>query len=159
MVDKKYEIAMAEVLHYLKGIRKEDIEKIPSKLMDFFKDNSSKDYVCKFDYTKTLNDLELDLKDETRGLIAMICLNYWCETEEKKRNFIKKLNQNEIAYQEELRKKYNPDNIFKNNREESIINNEKHDLIVYNQRNVVEKIFDKIKKYIEKIIPKTKKNN
>ena len=37
----------------------------------------------------------------------MICLNYWCETEEQKNNFIKHLNENEIRYQEELKEKYN----------------------------------------------------
>ena len=53
----------------------------------------------------------------------MICLNYWCESEEQKHNFIKHLNENEIRYQEELREKYNPDNIFKNKKEEIVVEN------------------------------------
>ena len=108
----KYKIAMAELLYYLKGIRKEDIAKIPQKLMVFFLENASKDYKCKFDYNKPLNQLEL--QEETKGLIAMICLNYWCETNEQKKNFIRNLNKNERKYQEQLREKYSPDNIFKN---------------------------------------------
>ena len=43
----------------------------------------------------------------------MICLNYWCETEEQKDAFRELLNKNEKQYQEELRKKYNADDIFK----------------------------------------------
>ena len=70
----KYKIAMAELLYYLKGIRKEDIAKIPQKLMLFFLENASKDYKCKFDYNKSLKQLEL--QEVTKGLIAMICLNY-----------------------------------------------------------------------------------
>ena len=65
---------------------------------------------CDFDYTQPLKDIKL--MDETRGLISMICLNYWCENEEQKNNFIKHLNENEIRHQEELRKKYNIDDIF-----------------------------------------------
>lgn len=113
MVNERYSIAMAETLHYLKGISEEDIKKIPNKFMEFLKLNSSKNYECNFDYTKPLN--ELKLKDETRGLISMICLNYWCETEEQKNNFIKHLNANENKYQEELQKKYSVDNLFENN--------------------------------------------
>ena len=111
MVNERYGIAMAETLHYLKGISQNDIDKIPNDFMTFLKNNASQDYECKFDYTRPLK--ELNLKNETRGLIAMICLNYWCETEEQKNSFREHLNENEKRYQEELRKKYNID-VFKN---------------------------------------------
>jgi len=111
MVNERYEIAMAETLHYLKGISQDDINKIPNEFMTFLKNNASQNYECKFDYTRPLK--ELNLKNETRGLIAMICLNYWCETEEEKNSFRKHLNENEKQYQEELRKKYNMDDVFK----------------------------------------------
>lgn len=114
----KYSNAMAELLHYLKGIEQSDVNKIPNKLMDFFKENASKDYKCDFDYTKPLK--ELKLQDETKGLIAMLCLNYWCETEEQKQQFMAKLNENEKKYQEELREKYNPDNIFRKEEQTSV---------------------------------------
>ena len=104
MVSQRYSIAMAETLHYLKGITQEDINKIPQKFMEFLKNNASKEYNCDFDYTKPLKDIEL--KEETRGLIGMICLNYWCETQEQKNSFLEHLNENEKAYQEKLRKKY-----------------------------------------------------
>ena len=120
MVNERYSIAMAETLHYLKGISEEDLNKIPNKFMEFLKLNSSKDYNCDFDYTKPLN--ELKLKDETRGLIAMICLNYWCEKKKQKNIFIEHLNENENRYQEELRKIYNIDDIF--NQKNSITTNE-----------------------------------
>ncbi len=111
MVNERYGIAIAETLHYLKGINQNDINKIPNKFMNFLKNNAFQDYKCEFDYTRPLN--ELNLKNETRGLIAMICLNYWCETKEQRNLFIEHLNENEKQYQEELRKKYNMDDIFK----------------------------------------------
>ena len=141
----RYSNAMAEVLHYLKGIRQEDIDKIPKKLIEFFKDNSSKDYECKFDYNKPLK--ELKLQEETKGLIAMICLNYWCETEEQKKNFIAKLNENEKKYQEELREKYNPDNIFKKQEinKEEIQQPAKSQAIIVYKKPLYKKILDNIK--------------
>ena len=111
MVNERYSKAMAETLHYLKGISQNDIEKIPNKFIQFLKENALQNYECNFDYTKPLKDLKL--MDETRGLISMICLNYWCENEEQKHNFINHLNKNEMRYQEELREKYNVDEIFK----------------------------------------------
>ena len=110
MVNERYSKAMAETLHYLKGINQNDIKKIPNKFIQFLKENALQNYECDFDYTKPLKDIKL--MDESRGLISMICLNYWCENEEQKNNFIKHLNENEIRHQEELRKKYNIDDIF-----------------------------------------------
>lgn len=111
MIGEKNAKAISEVLYYLKGIRKIDIDKLPKKLLNFLGKNASKDYICDFDYTKPLS--ELNLLDETKGMLGLICINYWCETEEEKAEFKKKLNENEIQYQKELRERYNPDNIFK----------------------------------------------
>ena len=116
MVSQRYSVAMAETLHYLKGITQDDINKIPQKFMEFLKNNASKEYVCDFDYTKPLKDLEL--KEETRGLIGMICLNYWCETQEQKNAFMEHLNENERIYQEKLREKYDVNFLSKVNKEE-----------------------------------------
>ena len=110
MVSVRYANAMAEVIYYLKGIRQEDIDKIPKKLMQYLNENASKEYKCNFDYNKPLR--ELNLLDETRGIIAMLCYNYWCVDEIQKKQYIDKLNINEIKFQEELKQKYNPDEIF-----------------------------------------------
>ena len=143
MIDERYSIAISETLYYLKGISEEDIKKIPDKLMEFLKLNSAKDYQCNFDYTKPLN--ELKLKNETRGIIAMICLNCWCETEEQKSNFIKHLSNNEDRYQEEFKKKYNIDKlIYKNDifaRDENI---KIANLLPQKENNILKKIFNYI---------------
>lgn len=103
-MNDKYKIAISETLHYLKGIRQDDVNKISNKFMNFLRNNKAKNYECNFDYTKPLN--QLNLTNETRGLIAIICLNYWCETEKQKNNFRNHLNKNEICYYEKT-KKYN----------------------------------------------------
>ena len=49
--------AIAEVVYYLKGIRQEDIDKIPKKLLEYLNNNASKEYECNFDFNKPLNEL------------------------------------------------------------------------------------------------------
>lgn len=153
MVNERYSIAISETLHYLKGINQDDINKIPNKFMLFLKENASSNYSCNFDYNKPLK--ELNLTKEAKGIIAMICLNYWCETEEQKTKFRNHLNINEQAYQEELQKKYNIDDIFRkreisNNDEtasESIIN--KLPVEVKNE-NIFKKLLNCLKKIFNK---------
>lgn len=111
MIDVKYEYAMAEVLHYLKGIRKADRDKIPKKVINFLEENASKQYECDFDYNKPL--CELNLFKESKAIIAFICLNYWCVTKSQKERFLKQLSKNKKMHQEQLRKKYDIDNLFK----------------------------------------------
>lgn len=112
MVTKEFAEASAEINEILKYMPKEEIEKIPSKLREFFKEVSSKDYV-----TNINPDLPLDeqqIKEKTKDIIALIYRNYWCSEEERK-ELDQKLIENDRKFEEELREKYNPDNIFKNN--------------------------------------------
>lgn len=114
-MNTRYENAYAETLEYLNGIRQDDIDKIPKNLMEFLRKHASKDYICNFDYNKPLNEIEL--LDETRGIISLICLNYWCETKEQKYSYLLKLRENEIKREEKARELYNPNDIFtKNNK-------------------------------------------
>lgn len=149
MANQRYAVAMSETLHYLKGINQNDIDRIPNKFIQFLNDNCLKDYECDFDYTKPLK--ELDISNEARGLIAMICLNYWCTNKEQKELFKKHLTENELKYQEELRKKYNTDNIFNNKPKyvkesikESNIQEENMAMVEYIELKWYQKIFAKI---------------
>lgn len=112
MVTKEFAEASAEINEILKYMPKEEVEKIPSKLREFFKEVASKDYV-----TNINPDLPLDeqqIKEKTKDIIALIYRNYWCSEEERK-ELDQKLIENDRKFEEELREKYNPGNIFKNN--------------------------------------------
>ena len=145
MVNVRNANAMAEVVYYLKGIRQEDINKIPKKLLQYINENASKEYKCEFDYNRPLK--ELNLLDETRGIIGMICYNYWCVDEIQKEQYINKLNKNELKYQEILHEKYNPDNLFKN-KDEKII--EENVTTIEYKENLFKKLIIKIKRFFHK---------
>ncbi len=145
MVSVKDANAMAEVIYYLKGIRQEDVDKIPKKFIQFLNENASKEYICNFDYNRPLK--ELNILDETRGIIGMICYNYWCVTEQQKELYLNKLSQNEQQYQEILHEKYNLDNLFKNRKQEYVEETQN----IANEVAMVEYRGSTLKKVINKI--------
>lgn len=112
MVTKEFAEASAEINEIFKYLPKEEVEKIPSKLREFFKEVSSKDYVTNINPNIPLDKQQI--KEKTKDIIALIYRNYWCSEEERK-ELDQKLIENDKKFEEELREKYNPDNIFKNN--------------------------------------------
>ena len=148
MVSVRNANAMAEVIYYLNGIKQEDIDKIPKKFIQYLNKNASKEYKCDFDYNKPLK--ELNLLDETRGIIGMICYNYWCVTEKQKEQYLKRLSQNEQQYQKILNEKYNPDNIFENKKLDFIENTTTPTEITEYKESIFKKLINKIKSIFSK---------
>lgn len=150
MKKDEYSIAYAEVLHYLKGIRKKQIMLIPKGLIEYFKANKSQTYKCDFDYNKPLNEIEIS--DKAKGIIGMICLNYWSNSNNEKKIFLEKIEENEKIYQKELNEKYSYDNIFKKSNKDKDLENEEKllDLEPTKKVKLFEKIINKLKQYFNK---------
>jgi len=102
-MNKSYKNALAEVDVILKAMPNELLSKIPKSFLKFVEEKKSSEYIVKIDVTKPLNEQEL-LK-ETRSIISLIYRSYLCAPEDKK-----KLKQKD---DEELKEKYNYDNLFK----------------------------------------------
>lgn len=136
----------AEILEILKYVDKAYVDKIPKKLIDFFKENKAMDYDFKYD--STLEISKQKLHKSTIVLLAMLNLNYWCDSEEHKKELIKKYNENEQKYQEQLREKYNPDNILKKRKQkkgaEEKIAKEDVAMIEYKE-SILKKVINKLK--------------
>lgn len=105
--------AYAELLEVLSLMEEEYVNRIPKKLMNIFETYKSSDYSNHINPEVPLE--EQDISEKTSALLAMLMLNYWCDSEEQKAALKSTLEENERKYQEELKEKYNPDNIFKNN--------------------------------------------
>lgn len=150
MKKDEYSIAYAEVLHYLKGIRKKQVMLILKGLIEYFKANKSQTYKCNFDYNKPLNAIEIS--DKAKGIIGMICLNYWSNSNNEKKIFLEKIEENEKIYQKELNEKYSYDNIFKKSNKDKNLENEEEllDLEPTKKVKLFEKIINKLKQYFNK---------
>ena len=139
------ELAYAEVDLILDLLDKEVIEKIPIKVREFFKTEKNKNYIPNI----TIDNFEnVKLKKETVSLLTILEINYLCETEEEKQGILNELSNNEKIREEELREKYNPDNIFK---KKSSTEDKKQnvDLINYKEPSFIKKILQKILRYLK----------
>ena len=109
-----YAKAYTEILEIINFMGDRYRKKTPQKLLDFFEENKDKNYIYKINEIN--DDVTRNFSKETLGLLSLMEYKYWASDSEKE--LLKKsLIENEKKYQEELRKKYNPDNLFKNKKE------------------------------------------
>ena len=142
MLNQRYAEASVEVLDILEHMDANDLVKVSNKFIEFLKKNASRDYICNLDYSKKLN--EMNLKEETRGLLALMYESYWC-SEEEKQDLQKRFYENEQKYQEELRKKYNPDDIFKEKQKSINELQENQTQLIEYKETILKRILNKIK--------------
>lgn len=145
MVSVEFSECITETLDILKHMENSYIEKIPRKFMVFLENNKSTNYISNLDHSKKVN--EMILKEKTKDILAIIYMKYWC-TEEEKHAYNELLQENEKKYQDELRKKYNVDNIFQktNQFEKTMQNNITNNVaIVEYKESIFKKLINKIK--------------
>ncbi len=154
MNSTKYTKAIREVNEYLKGIRKEDLDKIPNDFLKYLNENEDKDYECKFDYTKSLKEIELS--EEAKGIILYITYNYWCGSDKDKKEFYNKLNENEIIFEEQLKEKFSKtSNLFLNENKDTNNKKKEENLSIVNieldeSKNKIS-IFTKLLNFIKRL--------
>lgn len=137
------ELAYAEVDAILELLEDELVNRIPEKVREFFKDEKNKEY--KPTIRSDIGLDEQDLKAETISILTLLQLNYLCDSEEEKQEILNELQENDRLKEEELREKYNPDNIFKN-RNNTQENKKNVALVEYKEPSIIKKILDKIRK-------------
>lgn len=111
MTEKEYSIVATEVLEILKHFRKEDIEKISPKFIEFLEAKKDSKYNPNFNFSNCAIT-EIPMKKETKAMLGMIYRSYWCNEDERK-EYDKILIENSKKKNEKLRQRYNPDEIFK----------------------------------------------
>ena len=109
-VKKESERAYVEVLETIKHMDSDLVKKIPQKLIQFFEEHKDKNYQFKFDENIDIDNQKISI--EAGSILAMLMLNY-IANEQEKNEINNILAENEKKYEEELREKYNPDNLFK----------------------------------------------
>ena len=136
-----------EVIEILNHIPKDDFKKIPEDLINMFKFNMDMEYEFKYDTKKTLN--EQNVSKEAKTIIARLFRDYWA-TEKQKEKILTKEKYDKQIMEEEIREKYNPDDIFKKKAEEnSAVNQSETNLIKY-EENIFKKLINFIKRIFHK---------
>jgi len=147
-----YPKAYTEVLEIIKYLPKEERDKIPAEKIKFYEQNCDKEYEFTFDIEKPID--EQNTLRETNAIVVVLFRDYFATTEQKEK-LEKILQQNEEKHQQELREKYNPDNIFKkpeNRKNEEAETTETMALVEVKKDNVIKEIFKKIINFIRGVL-------
>lgn len=142
MVDITKEVC-SEVYDIIQHMEINLCDKIPNSFINLIKKNIDGNYLIRIDYSKKI--YEQNLQKGTRVILSLIYRDYLCSAEEKEK-IIKKDNDELKKIQENLREKYNPDNIFINKskikKEEQT---EEKSLTIVQEEKYYHKIFNIIK--------------
>ena len=135
------EISFSEAYDIILHMDKELVKKIPEKFIKFVEQNKAENYKTNIDYSKSINQQEL--QKGTRVILSIIYRDYLCSSEKKKE--LMKNDEDELKrIEQELREKYNPDNLFKK-KEKIEETTECVEIIEYKEENFLIKL---IKKFI-----------
>lgn len=138
--------AFSEVKCILDSLPIHYTEKLPKKLLNII--NSLYDEKFKIKINPNIELKNQNFSEDTKNIIAVLKYNYWCKDDEEKENLARMFKENEDKFQEDLREKYNPDNIFKNRKnDDTEVNNLP---VVIKKENLFIKVLNYIKQFFKK---------
>lgn len=124
-------------------------EKISKSFINFIEKNKSNNYVSNINPKIPIR--EQNIRKETKEMLGIIYRDYLCSNEE--RNKLLEQEEQEIKqYEEELRQKYDPNDIFKNKQKEYNYEKEKANvaMVEYKKETLIEKILKFFKSRFKK---------
>ena len=134
----------SEVYQVLNILGNEYIRKIAKSLYNMLEEKRDTTYNPK--YTDEIAFDMQNIKKESLNILALLHFNYWCNSYEEKLELQNILEENEKIHEENLRKKYNPENIFKNKKnvytKEAVENNM---AVIEYKENIFRRVINKIK--------------
>ena len=144
MENIEYSNSLYQINEIIKYITPNLKARIPKKFIIYIENNKSENYDWKIDETIPL--YEQDLLPTTKEILTVLYKDYTCDDVERA-EIEKILNDNEIKYQEELKEKYNPNNMFNNKAKEvtdTVTEDETKEVVAYKE-SFFRKIINKIK--------------
>ena len=141
---EEYRDAFSEVEQIFNLMPTNLSNKIPARFKNIISSEKSKTYTPRISEPFE----ECELKEETTIIHAVIYRDFLCSKEERE-ELLERDKNKLLEFEQELREKYNPDNIFKNknNSTERIQDNISTEtaIVEYKEKNFIQKLFDKIK--------------
>ena len=151
MINTEYREALVEVLEIIDHLEEDEKSKIPSEIVEFYEKNKSKTYIPNINFEEDIS--KYNIKNKTREILAGIYIDYLCDDEKKKSEYIKKIRNNEYNYEEKKKKSFNQNTIFKNKQTQDLKNEQIQDtksMIKVEKQGWFSKILNKIKKILKK---------
>lgn len=136
---QQYKEAFAEIDEIFKLMPIQLLNKIPTNFRNMINSEKSTDYKVRISEPFE----EQELKEETIIILGLIYRDFLCSDEERQKLKARDAEKLKEA-EEELRQKYNPDNIFKKKKED-LEPNEIKSIAIIPEEKWYQKIFNKIK--------------
>ena len=124
-----------EVYAILQVLGSEYIDKIPIETYEYILSQKDDNIQIYYDVNKTIDEQEMS--KETVMFIAYLNLKYWCSKDEKK-ELLKIYKQNDEKIEQELKEKYNVNNLFKNKQKQET------QLVEKETKNYIKMLIEKI---------------
>lgn len=140
-VEDKYPKALKEVYIILENSEEKVKQKIPENFKKFIIRNMDKEYNANINFNYAT--WEDTIMEETQQILAIIYRDYLV-TKEEREKLLKEESEEEKRIEQELREKYNPDNIFKKNKEKDNSNDNNTSMIKIEEIKWYKKIISKI---------------
>jgi len=150
LISKNYSKAYTEVLEMIKHLPENEYNKIPKEKIEFWERNKDNKY--KFVINPQIELEKQNISIEANSIIVTIFRDYFATNLQKEKLKII-LEQNENKYQEQLREKYNPDNLFENRKKECMnpyVEKNTSLFVVKREENFFKKLINYVKKLIFK---------
>lgn len=142
-MEEKVRIAYAEIFEILSYMEKAKVMKIPTEILQSFKENRKKGYISKIDKNDIYN--KENITETTLNILAYLNLNYWVD-ENKRKELVSKYRINDYEKMLEAKQYYSNEIEFKN-KEKKDIKNEKTDLITEKAENIFMRILKKLYRF------------
>ncbi len=136
---------LVEVECVLNKMDQQNMEKIPKEFWEFMSNNKDINYNFQYDDSKSITENNLHI--DTIALLTYINMNFLLEGKSKE-EMLSILKEDEIISEEQKRKLYNPDNIFKNRIDKHIEQTGENIKMIEYKESIFNKIIAKIKTFL-----------
>lgn len=140
-------IMYAELSEILKMMEPKEVNKIPKKLLEVIEKEKSNTYIPNYSSKIELNSQ--NIKKETLAMLALLYINYWCEDENEKKEYLKLIEENEQKYRQQIREKTDIKYITRTPKIEKN-NVPEQELAVVKNKRFIKKVIEKIKSFLNK---------
>lgn len=140
-MEDRYAKALKEVYVVLENSEESIQEKISENFKIFIIYNMDKEYDPNIDFANP--HWEDTIMEETQQILAIIYRDYLV-TKEEREKLLEEESEEEKRIEQELREKYNPDNIFKKNKEKDKSNDNNTSMIKIEEIKWYKKFINKI---------------
>lgn len=140
-------IMYAELSEILKMMEPKEVNKIPKKLLEVIEKEKSNTYIPNYSSKIELNSQ--NIKKETLAMLALLYINYWCEDENEKKEYLKLIEKNEQKYQQQIREKTDIKYITRTQKIEKN-NVPEQELAVVKNKSFIKNVIEKIKSFLKK---------